>query len=190
IDASGCSVQSQPAAVTMNPLPVVDVSASVTSIDLGDTVQLSAIGGISYTWSPDESLSCSNCSNPLANPSQTTTYIVVGTDETGCRSADTITIEVDIVCGEVFVPTIFSPNGKGPQSNESLCVFSDCVDQFKFVIHNRWGQQIFESESIANCWDGTFNSQAAPSGVYAYNLYMLLLDGSTINKTGTITLIK
>ena len=190
IDASGCTVQSQTASVTMNPLPMVDVTASETSINLGDTVQLSAIGGTTYLWSPEEGLSCSNCANPLANPSQTTTYIVVGIDESGCRSADTITIDVDIVCGEVFVPTVFSPNGKGPTSNETLCVFSDCVDQYKFVIHNRWGQQIFESEAIANCWDGTFNKQAVSSGVYAYNLYILLLDGTIINKTGTISLIK
>jgi gliding motility-associated-like protein len=174
----------------MNPLPAVDVTASATSVNLGDTVQLSAIGGTSYLWSPNEGLSCSNCANPLANPLQTTTYIVVGIDESGCRSADTITIEVDIACGEVFVPTIFSPNGKGPLANETLCVFSDCVDQYKFVIHNRWGQQIFESESIGTCWNGTFNEKEAPSGVYAYNLYMLLLDGTTINKTGVIALVK
>lgn len=190
IDASGCAVQSQAATVIMNPLPAVEVTASETLVNLGDTVQLSAIGGTSYLWSPDDGLSCSNCPNPFANPSQTTTYIVVGIDESGCRSADTITIEVDILCGEVFVPTIFSPNGKGPQINETLCVFSDCVDQYKFVIYNRWGQQIFESESIANCWDGTFDEKEAPSGVYAYNLYILLLDGTTINKSGVIALVK
>lgn len=190
IDASGCAVQSQQATVIMNPLPNVEVTATETLINLGDTTQLSAIGGISYLWSPDEGLNCSNCANPLANPAQTTTYIVVGIDESGCRSADTITIEVDIVCAEVFVPTIFSPNGKGPQANETLCVFSDCVDQYKFVIHNRWGQQIFESESIANCWDGKFNEVEAPSGVYAYNLYILLFDGTTINKSGVIALVK
>lgn len=190
IDASGCAVQSQAATVFMNPLPSVDVTASETLVNLGDTVQLSAIGGTSYLWSPDDGLTCSNCPNPIANPYQTTTYIVVGIDESGCRSADTITIEVDILCGEVYVPTIFSPNGKGPQINETLCVFSDCVDQYKFVIHNRWGQQIFESESIANCWDGTFDEKEAPSGVYAYNLYILLLDGTTINKSGVIALVK
>lgn len=190
IDALGCSVQSQPAVVTMNPQPVVNASASETSINLGDTVQLSAIGGISYTWLPDEGLSCSNCANPLANPSQTTTYIVVGDDESGCRSADTITIDVDIICGNVFVPTIFSPNEKGPQSNETLCVFSSCVDQLKFVVYNRWGELVFETDDITKCWDGFYNGKDAISGIYAYNLYILQLDGTVVNKMGTINLVR
>jgi gliding motility-associated-like protein len=64
------------------------------------------------------------------------------------------------------------------------------VEQFKLVIHNRWGEKIFESEDIAQCWDGTFNGQEAQSGVYAFNVFLKQQDGSIINKTGTISLVK
>jgi gliding motility-associated-like protein len=101
-----------------------------------------------------------------------------------------VTITVEERCDEVFIPTIFSPNGKGNQVNETFCIYSDCVEQFKLVIHNRWGQRIFESENINTCWDGTFNGQEAQSGVYAFNVYLRQLDGVVINKTGTITLVK
>jgi gliding motility-associated-like protein len=103
---------------------------------------------------------------------------------------DTVIVEVDIRCNEVFIPTIFSPNKKGPEANETFCVYSDCVEQFKLVIHNRWGQRIFETENINTCWDGSFNGQEAQSGVYAFNVYLRQLDGVVINKTGTITLVK
>jgi gliding motility-associated-like protein len=156
----------------------------------GDTIQLNASGTSSYFWSPDESLSCSTCPSPLAYPAVPTEYIVSGIDSNGCRSLDTVLVYVDIICSEVFIPTIFSPNEKGPQSNETFCLFSDCVKQYKLVIHNRWGQLVFESEDIAQCWDGRFNGNKVESAVYAYNVYILQLDGTILNKTGTINLVK
>lgn len=157
---------------------------------LGDTVELAASGTVSYNWSPDEGLSCSNCASPLAFPTQTTQYIVTGIDANGCRSIDTVLVVVDIICNEAFIPSIFSPNGKGPQSNEKFCVLSDCVAQFKLAIFNRWGERIFETEDINQCWDGTFKGAEAATGVYAYTMYLRQLDGAELSKTGTLVLAK
>jgi gliding motility-associated-like protein len=90
----------------------------------------------------------------------------------------------------VFIPTIFSPNSKGPQANETFCIYSDCVEQFKLVIHNRWGQRIFETEDVAQCWDGTFKGSEAATGTYAFNLYIKRADETIVLKTGTITLVR
>ena len=173
---------------------ITEIQQEAITLNLGDTLQLNASGAESYSWTPSQSLSCADCSNPLASPTETTTYIVTGSNANGCVSSDTITItvdtEIDIICGELFIPTIFSPNGKGPQANESFCVLSDCVQQFKLSIFNRWGEKVFETENINACWDGTFNSSDSPSGVYAYNLFLLQLDGAIVNKTGTIMLVK
>ncbi|MFN5317334.1 MAG: gliding motility-associated C-terminal domain-containing protein, partial [Bacteroidia bacterium] len=168
----------------------VTAVANPTNILVGDTVQLNASGAFSYLWNPEEGLSCSNCASPFATPSESTTYIVSAIDSNGCRSSDTLRVEVDIRCKEPFIPTIFSPNGKGPQTNETFCVLSDCVEQFKLVIHNRWGERVFETEDITQCWDGIFKENEAASGVYAFNLYLRQLDGTVVNKTGTITLVR
>jgi len=187
--ANGCDSIVTNNLTIYNPTPIAALPESV-SIALGDSVQLSASGGITYNWSPNESLTCSDCSSPLAFPSQSTTYMVTVTDSAGCVQMDSLRVEVDIFCNEVFIPTIFSPNGKGPQANETFCVLSDCVEQFKLVIHNRWGERIFESEDIERCWDGIFKENEVASGVYAYNLYIRQLDGTVINKTGTLTLVR
>ncbi len=176
--------------LTVNPPLALEALPESVSIALGDTVQLSAIGASSYVWSPTEGLSCSNCASPLASPQESTIYTVTGTDSLGCTKTDTLRIEVDIICNEVFIPTIFSPNDKGPQVNEMYCILSDCVEQFKLVIHNRWGEKVFESEDINQCWDGKFKGIAAQTGVYAYNVYLRQLDGTEINKTGAITLVR
>jgi gliding motility-associated-like protein len=90
----------------------------------------------------------------------------------------------------LFIPTIFSPNGKGPQANETFCVFSNCADQFKLVIHNRWGEKIFESEDISQCWDGTFKGVGQPMDVYTYTLDIEFSDRKKLRKTGDISLLR
>jgi gliding motility-associated-like protein len=47
-----------------------------------------------YTWSPNTTLSCSNCANPIANPTSTTSYIVTASSA-ACIGKDTVKITVD-----------------------------------------------------------------------------------------------
>lgn len=50
---------------------------------------------VNYIWTPATSLSCSNCTNPIASPTGTTTYIVYGINSTGCKDTGMIVITVD-----------------------------------------------------------------------------------------------
>lgn len=59
-----------------------------------DTVQLSATGGASYTWSPGSSLFDSTIANPLAMPLTTTTYTVVIDDGNGCVNRRSVKVTV------------------------------------------------------------------------------------------------
>lgn len=192
---SACfSFSSDTSIVIENCSCLTEIQQEASTLNLGDTLQLNASGAESYSWTPPQGLSCTNCSDPLASPTETTTYIVTGSNASGCVSSDTITLtvdtEIDIECNEFFIPTIFSPNGKGPQVNETFCVYSDCVEQFKLVIHNRWGERVFETEDVSRCWDGIFNEKEAATGVYGFNLYIRRIDGTVINKTGTLTLVR
>ncbi len=57
------------------------------------SIQLEASGGDTYQWAPAETLNNPNIANPLASPTQTTTYMLTITD--GCIDFyDTLTIEV------------------------------------------------------------------------------------------------
>lgn len=69
-------------------------AAGDTIICAGDNAQLSASGGGPFIWtvlpggSPISSLSCTNCDNPIASPSISTSYVVEG-----C-TRDTVFVEV------------------------------------------------------------------------------------------------
>lgn len=89
---------------------------------------------------------------------------------------------------EIFVPNAFTPNGDG--RNDVLFVYGNYVASIQFRIFNQWGQLVFVSGNISNGWNGTYNGQQQPVGVYAYTLKVVLQDGSVINKKGSVNLIR
>ena len=79
--------------ITINPTPFIKASGSA-ALCLGNSTQLSVTGSSSYQWSPNEGLSCTTCTNPIAKPKVTTPYVVSTTNNYGCTSSDTVIITV------------------------------------------------------------------------------------------------
>ncbi|HXB13778.1 MAG TPA: gliding motility-associated C-terminal domain-containing protein [Bacteroidia bacterium] len=91
-------------------------------------------------------------------------------------------------CSNLFVPNAFSPNNDG--QNDILLVQGNCLKTMDFIIFDRWGNKVFESENIYNGWDGTYNNQPMNTGTYAYYLKATMQDGSNVEKHGNITLVR
>lgn len=89
----GC-VDSANFPIEVNPLPAISAPA-VMFICYDKTAQLSAIGGVSYRWSPPLYLSDTAISNPISSPlyPDSMTYIVKGTDAKGCSNIDSLKIK-------------------------------------------------------------------------------------------------
>lgn len=71
----------------------VSVSPASSSICNGQSVNLTASGATSYTWTPATGLSATTGANVTATPGSTTTYTVTGTTG-GCSSSATATVTV------------------------------------------------------------------------------------------------
>ena len=188
-DQNGCTTSLQ---VNVESLPITNVGIVVsdTLIQPGDTVRISLNNGMNYLWTPSDGLNCTDCASVLAFPTRNTTYFVSGRDTGGCVYSQSVNILVEIICNELFVPNVFSPNGIGNTENEKVCVYSNCIKEITFGIYNRWGELIFLTNDSKACWDGTHNGTPSPSGVYAYRLYVEQLDGEKIEKAGNLTLIR
>ncbi len=50
---------------------------------------------ISYSWYPSNGLNVTNVSNPIANPTDITTYIVTATTANGCIAKDTVNVVIE-----------------------------------------------------------------------------------------------
>ncbi len=111
-DVNGCK-DTNTVDVSVNALPTISAGPD-TNICTGDNIQLQATGGSTYSWSPSTGLSCTNCSNPTANPTTTTTYIITGTDANGCSNKDTLTITVN------SLPNVSAGTDKDICQNDSV----------------------------------------------------------------------
>jgi gliding motility-associated-like protein len=91
----------------------------------------------------------------------------------------------------VHIPTAFSPNNIGNVANNgySIIVGYD-VASFTFNIYDRWGNNMFQSSTPNFVWDGTNKGANCNSGVYAYSMDVLYLDGKKETLSGNITLIR
>jgi gliding motility-associated-like protein len=175
----------------VNDLPALTISSD-TTITVGESVGLTISGGGTYSWDPSTGLSCSDCADPIATPSTTTIYCATVTSTDGCidTSCTEITVEEleETEC-QVFVPEGFSPNGDG--NNDLECVYGSCISTINFQIFDRWGEKVFETETIGDCWNGTYRDEPMNSGVYAYILtYTLDTSEESITVKGNISLFR
>lgn len=163
---------SNPIEVTTRVLNNVSVTNSVI-ICTGETTQISAGGGVEYSWSPSTGLSDPSISNPIASPTATTEYTVTVKDQYGCTA--TASVIVSVICDTLDIPNGFSPNGDG--TNDFFVI--DGIGEFPgniLYIYNRWGNLVYKKKEYANQWDGRSNvngvmfGEELPNGTYYYIL--------------------
>jgi len=182
------------------PEPISILATTVVEIQLGSSVQISAIvqpagGTYSFAWSPAGGLSCWDCPDPFVQGIDSTVYTLTVTDEVGCEAQAFITVIVDKDIIRVYIPNIFSPNGDG--KNDLFTVFGgpEVKGIRSLKIFDRWGEKIFErSQFAANQlsmgWDGTFRGKKMNPGVFAYLAEIEIVDGQILTYEGTLSLIR
>lgn len=187
-DANGCS-QSAVAIIGSNNSGIVVDAGIDAGISPGGSTTLSGTAptGSTYSWSPASSLSCANCQNPVASPGQTTTYTLTATSSNGCTSSDIVTVYVEEPCGQLFIPSAFSPNDDG--QNDVLYVMGDCITNLQFAIFDRWGEKVFETTDPMLGWDGRFNGKKMNPATFAYYL-SATVNGQELKQHGNITLVR
>lgn len=96
----------------------------------------------------------------------------------GCHDTlcDTVTIYDEFL---LYVPNAFRPNSDGLNDFFGP-VISDFNGTYEFIVFDRWGQIVFESESPNEHWDGSYKNlgELAKSDVYTWYI-RLQFEGTT-----------
>lgn len=154
--------------------------------DWGNPIALTPYSdGTIYQWTPSDGLSCDTCKNTLATPYETTTYILMVSNQYGCINYDTITIFVN---SSLYVPNTFTPNTD--KTNNIFYAYGVDIASFNMLIFDRWGELIFESDDIKKGWDGTVNGTPAQVGTYVWKIHYTDTQGNAFDKIGHVNLIR
>jgi gliding motility-associated-like protein len=150
--------------------------------------QLQGSGGVSYLWSPSNFLNDPAVSNPLATliDDQIFNLKVIATN--GCTGYDDVKLTV-VKKFDIYVPSAFTPNGDG--KNDFLlpvCIGIKSLDYF--IVYNRWGQAVFSTKDMNGKWDGNFLGAQQPVSTFVWVARGITVDGVTIERKGTSTLIR
>jgi len=103
--------------------------------------------------------------------------------------ADTACKQVSaLVAAAVDIPNAFTP--QSGDINGKVFVKGFGIAKMRFIIWNRWGQRVFETNDKNIGWDGKFNGALQPMDVYVYTLDVEFFDGKKATRKGDITLIR
>lgn len=204
-DENGCQV---PIPFTVNPAtngimadfsfvpsPEADMGQWVIFTDLSTTP---AAGGIvNWDWLFSNGGNINNntgedVKHAFSNPGINYITLTVK-DADGCYSQ----IQKPIIINKnLYIPNVFSPNGDG--SNDKWYIPGSPFKSYEIYIYNRWGSVMYKEAietdgtvgGIRVSWDGRNNGRKLCSdGTYYYILKGTLLDDTTIESTGYITLV-
>lgn len=172
----------------------VTVSADTTVVK--DTrLIIQASGGASYRWEgiPPATLVGLGSSTDAAQQVYTglvdtaMRFVCVSTGLNGCRDYDTVRVAIT-ERAYTFVPNAFSPNGDG--LNDVLRPRLSGANLYQFVVHNRYGQEVFRSRDPRVGWDGTFAGQPLQMGTFFWMARLMPPSGGIVVESGDVTLIR
>jgi gliding motility-associated-like protein len=69
---------------------------------------------------------------------------------------------------KVYLPNVIMPLGTNNQLKPVIVFVGS--EGYEFIIYDRWGQQIFLTNNPDDAWNGTYNGNLVPQGVYVYLL--------------------
>ncbi len=195
-DSSHCFTDTASITVQVMAAPTVQIQP-VGAVPGGSSTNLVTMASpdvVSWSWSPANYLSCTNCSSPTCLPLAPITYTVTVTNANGCTATDTVSIKLACSENAVHIPNAFTPNNDG--NNDLFYPICRGIQLIKFFqVYNRWGQQMYAVQNITPGgsqfgWNGTFNGTLQPPGTYVYMCSVECFTGETFLLKGTVELIR
>jgi gliding motility-associated-like protein len=178
--------------ITIQFPPEVAVFPDIDTILIGDTLFISHTANqenLSFLWTPQSFISCSNCPEPYFYPEQSTRYVLTVRDSLQCFRYNYF---VDVTVIERYaldLPSAFTPLGH--ESNQIVFVKGFGIRKLlQFRIYNRWGEEVFFTDDINQGWDGYYKGQLQNIDTYVYYVEAEMYDGTIQTKKGNILLMR
>ena len=167
---------------------------------LGESLPVSVKSncGTEFSWSPAADVASPDVAEPTITPTRAgrQTYVLsIGDELSSCVAIDSLTIRVidpdSLDCRDVFLPKAFTPNGIGPEVNETFGISNPYAvgTLIAFDIFDRNGGKVFSTTDPFARWDGTFRGKPVNPGVVLWRLVYNCEREETV-RTGSVTILR
>jgi gliding motility-associated-like protein len=147
--------------------PVADAGALIYIL-AGGQIEIPATAegtNLKYQWSPAIGLNKTDILNPIASPEKDTEYTLTATTQPdGCTTTSSIMIKV---LQSLNPPNAFTPNGDNVNDTWNI-KYLESYPNATIEIFNRNGNKVFFSNGYKVPFDGTYQNEPLPVGVYYY----------------------
>jgi len=158
-DSNNCSATDSLNVLSIDTIPS-DFLPPTALICQGTKVLINVPGYKNYLWS-------TGATGNYISINNIGTYQLSVTDFNGCKGVDTVVVQKDPHCIPFAIPSAFTPDRNGIND-----IFKPIINQelndYHFLIFNRYGQKIFETTDALSGWNGKFKGELQPSGAYVY----------------------
>ncbi len=90
--------------------------------------------------------------------------------------------------GEIHFPNAFTPNGDG--RNDVFVYTVRLIEYVELRIYNRWGELLFQSDTMEEGWDGSYQGAMAPQGTYLFRADVVDQLGNRFIQQGRLLLLQ
>ncbi|MHA4808916.1 T9SS type B sorting domain-containing protein [Flavitalea flava] len=136
----------------------------------------------SYQWSTGETAGKIYVQQPG-------TYWLMVTNTDGCPGTESITVFEKKCITDIYVPSAFTPNNDGHNDVFKPAIFR-ATKQYRFVVYNRWGVQVFQTTDPQKGWNGNIAGISQPNGTFIWTCYYQFEGTEPKYAKGTVVLIR
>lgn len=180
--------------ITVYPMPKAAFVADPTNTTILEptinfTNESNPRTNMSWLWniSSLDLFTTENVSYQFNNPGTYQITLYVSTQH-NCRDSITqsVVVEPDYV---LYVPSAFTPNFDGKNDVFQAKGYGIQTGNFDMTIFDRWGEKVFEANSIDKGWDGTFQGVMSLQDVYVWEISFMDNTGKKYTRTGSVALL-
>ncbi len=181
--------------ITVSPSPSAAFSATPTVASIFEPdinfFNLSGEDAISWSYDFGDGTSSSAIKSPLHTYTMWGDYTVSQTVSNvyGCPNTETLLIKI-LPEFRFWIPNAFTP-GKKDDLNDVFKPIVFGVENYTFMIFNRWGEMIYKTDDTEAGWNGTFMGAESPLDVYVWKCeFRNIVTKRAESHVGHVTLVR
>ena len=111
---------------------------------------------------------------------------------TDIHSCEDVITKMVIITAEygIFIPNAFSPDFDFRNDVFGPNGFGISAENYRFMIFDRWGEKMFDTEVLFKPWDGFYKGTRVQEGVYVWNLFFKDYNKKKHELIGHVTIIQ